>query len=57
MGLQGDYENLRQFIYDLESSPEFIIIDDVTLLQPDPDRPLVLTLQLSTYYRLGTNGA
>ena len=31
MVLQGDYENLRQFIFELESAPEFVIIDDVTL--------------------------
>ena len=50
--LQGDYENLRQFIYQLESSPEFVIIDDVTLTQNDPAKPLTLIIELSTYYRL-----
>ena len=53
---QGDYESFRQFIYELESAPEFVIIDDVTLAQNDPDKPLTLTLELSTYYRLGANG-
>ena len=33
-----------------------VIIDDVTLAQPDPAKPLVLTLELSTYYRLGAHG-
>jgi Type II secretion system (T2SS), protein M subtype b len=51
----GDYESLRRFIYELESAPEFVIIDDVTLAQPDPVKPLALTLELSTYYRLGTH--
>jgi hypothetical protein len=54
--LQGEYERLRQFIYQLESAPEFVIIDDVTLAQNDPTKPLTLTLQLSTYYRQETNG-
>lgn len=54
--LQGDYENLRQFIFELESAPEFVIIDDVALAQGDVSQPLTLTLQLSTYYRLGANG-
>jgi Tfp pilus assembly protein PilO len=54
--LQGDYENLRQFIYQLESSPEFVIIDVVTLAQNDATKPLTLTVELSTYYRLDTNG-
>jgi Tfp pilus assembly protein PilO len=54
--LQGEYENFRQFIYDLESAPEFVIIDDVELSQAETGKPLTLTVQLSTYYRLGTNG-
>jgi len=55
--ISGQYENVRQFIYELESSPEFIIIDDVTLSQGDADKPLNLTLQLSTYYRVDSSGA
>ena len=54
--LQGDYESLRQFIFELESAPEFVIIDDVTLMQNDPAKPLTLSLELSTYYRLGPSG-
>jgi len=53
---QGDYESLRRFIYQLESDPAFVIIDDVQLAQSDPAKPLTLQLQLSTYYRLGANG-
>jgi hypothetical protein len=53
---QGDYESLRRFIYELERAPAFVIIDDVTLALIDVNKPLTLTLQLSTYYRLGANG-
>lgn len=53
---QGDYESLRRFIYELEISPAFVIIDDVALAQLDPEKPLTLSLDLSTYYRLGSNG-
>jgi hypothetical protein len=53
---QGDYENLRQFLYEVESSPAFVIIDDVAIAQNDPTKPLTLVLQLSTYYRLSANG-
>lgn len=53
---QCDYESFRQFIFELESAPEFVIIDDVTISQNDLAKPLTLTLQLSTYYRLGANG-
>jgi hypothetical protein len=55
--LQGDYDNLRRFIFDLESSPEFIIIDGVTLAQPEADKPLAFNLELSTYYRTKPNGS
>ena len=53
---QCDYESFRQFIYELERAPAFVIIDDLTLSQGDLSKPLLLTLQLSTYYRLGANG-
>jgi len=53
---QCDYESFRQFIYELESAPAFVIIDDLILTQGDPTKPLTLIMQLSTYYRLGTNG-
>ena len=54
--LQGDYEALRQFIYDLETAPEFVIIDDVSLAQGEMGKPLTLSLELSTYYPLSTHG-
>ena len=53
---QCDYESFRQFIYALESAPPFVIIDDVSLAQNDPSKPLMLVIELSTYYRLGANG-
>ena len=53
MVLQGDYESFRRFIYELETLAEFVIIDDVTLAQGEPGKPLTLTLELSTYYRVG----
>jgi hypothetical protein len=54
--LEGDYEGLRRFIFDLESAPEFVIIDEVTLSQSDPTKPLTLALDMSTYFRTGANG-
>lgn len=49
--LQGDYESLRRFIFDLEMSQEFIIIDSVALAQGESGRALTFNLELSTYYR------
>jgi hypothetical protein len=56
MLLQCDYASFRRFIYQLESAPEFVIIDDVTLAQTDAEKPLTFTLELSAYYRLDPNG-
>jgi len=53
---QCDYESFRNFIYELESAPEFIIIDDVSLAQTDPAKPLALTLEMSTYFRASSDG-
>ena len=51
MELTGEYQNLREFIHDLEASPEFVIIDNVTLTEPDVSQPLTLVITLSTYFR------
>jgi Tfp pilus assembly protein PilO len=56
MGLQSDYEDFRDFIYQLESTPEFVILDDVTLTEGEESGPLTITLTLSTYFRLKPNG-
>ena len=55
MALQGSYEAIRQFIYELESAPSFVIIDEVVLAQSEPDKPLELSVELSTYYRLDSH--
>ena len=57
MVLQGDYENLRQFVYALESAAEFVIIDDVALTEAKPNDPVTLVVRMSTYYRLRPHGA
>jgi type II secretion system (T2SS) protein M len=58
MALEGDYENVRQFIYQLEFGSDFVVIDSVALAQGgEPGSPLTLTLALSTYYRSEPHGA
>ena len=54
--LQGDYEGFRQFLYNLESAPEFVIIDSITLVDRASNEPQTVTLDLSTYYRSRANG-
>jgi hypothetical protein len=55
MVLDGEYDNLRQFIYALETAPDFVIIDDVTLVESQGEEAVRLTIDLSTYYRLAPN--
>ncbi len=53
--LSGDYDDVRRFIYDIETGDDFVVIDNVMLSEGnDANAPLLLTLELSTYYRAGT---
>jgi Tfp pilus assembly protein PilO len=57
MTFAGDYDEIRQFIYDLEAAPEFVVIEDMTLSEgAESGAPLMLTLSLSTYYQVSPNG-
>ena len=58
MVLAGEYEDIRQFIYELETAPGFILIEEVVLSQGDEsEEALVLTLGVSTYYWAGPDAA
>ncbi len=58
MVLAGEYEDIRQFVYELETAPEFILIEEVILSQGDEsEAELVLTLGVSTYYWVGPDAA
>jgi Tfp pilus assembly protein PilO len=51
--LAGEWDDIRQLIYDIETGPDFIVIDNVGLSEGnEPNAPLALELQLSTYYRV-----
>ena len=52
MDLAGSYADIRDFLHDIEASPEFVVIDDVGLMESVQNGGSVrLTLQLSTYFR------
>lgn len=51
MVLRGDYRNIRQFIYELESAPDFVIIDDLTITEKQAGEAQTLTINMSTYFR------
>lgn len=50
--LSGTYPDMRSFIYELETAPEFVVIDNVHLAEgADEGGSLVVTLDMSTYFR------
>ena len=51
--LEGDWDDIRQLIYEIETGPDFIVIDNVELSAGEGAMaPLALTLEVSTYYRV-----
>jgi len=50
MELRGTYEDLRDFIHEVEQSPDFIVLDGVALTEINEGDPIGLVLTLSTYF-------
>lgn len=54
MDLTGDYSDIRNFIHEIETAPEFVVIDNVSLSEGTAgDGSLRLKLELSTYFWTG----
>jgi hypothetical protein len=54
--LEGNWDDIRQFIYEIETGADFIVIDNVGLAEGEGgNAPLSLTLEISTYYRVTGN--
>lgn len=52
MTLSGDWDDIRALIYDLETSPDFVVIDNIVIGEGMAgNAALTLSLELSTYYR------
>ena len=51
MSLGGTYAGVRAFLHDLETAPQFVVIDNVVLAESEADDRIELTLALSTYFR------
>ena len=49
--LTGDWDDIRQLIYAIETGPDFVVIDNVELAEEN-NTQLSLRLDLSTYYRI-----
>jgi Tfp pilus assembly protein PilO len=57
MNLTGEYSSVRRFIHELETAPEFLVLESVTVTTTaDGDRRLNVTAQVGTYYRAPEHG-
>lgn len=56
--LRGQYSDIRRFIYELETRPEFIAIENLQLAQNENEASggITVTLQIATYFRTGSDG-
>ncbi|MGE0392826.1 MAG: type 4a pilus biogenesis protein PilO [Vicinamibacterales bacterium] len=52
MVLTGSYGEVRRFVHKVETSKDFVVLDDLSLAEgTDNGSELVVTLKLSTYFR------
>jgi hypothetical protein len=55
--LTGEYRNIRRFIYELETAPEFLILENVALSQgQERDQGLNVIVRVATYFRTSGEG-
>jgi Tfp pilus assembly protein PilO len=55
--LFGDYRNIRRFIHELETAPEFLVLENMALVQgQEREQGLTVTLKVATYFRTEGNG-
>jgi Tfp pilus assembly protein PilO len=55
--LSGEYRNIRRFIHQLETAPEFLVLENVGLTQSEiENRGLNVSVDIATYYRAAANG-
>jgi Tfp pilus assembly protein PilO len=57
MNLTGEYTNIRRFIHELETAPEFLVLESVAVTTTaEGDRRLNVVAQIGTYYRAPAHG-
>jgi Tfp pilus assembly protein PilO len=49
--LTGTYNNMRSFINAIESAPQFVVIENISLAEGSNEGALRLVMDLSTYFR------
>jgi len=50
LSISGEYGNVRRFIHELETAPEFLVLENVAVTSGE-DRDLNVTARVATYYR------
>ncbi len=56
--LVGRYRDVRQFLFELETADDFVVVDKVVLAEGDDESaPLDLTLVVSTYFTAAPSGS
>jgi Tfp pilus assembly protein PilO len=52
--LSGQYRDIRHFVYELETAPEFLILENVALSQgTEKSNALSVTVKVATYFQAG----
>ena len=56
--LTGEYRDIRRFLHQLETRPEFIVLENVDLTQSESElsQGITVTVQVATYFRTGGDG-
>jgi Tfp pilus assembly protein PilO len=51
--MTGKYEDLRRFLYDIETAEELVHIEDLELVRstPQQDQQLTFNIRIATYLR------
>lgn len=57
MSINGEYPDIRDFIYAVETAPEFVVIENVGVTEgARAQSGLTVALRLATYFRAGQDG-
>ena len=57
MNLTGEYSGVRRFIHELETAPEFLVLESVSVTtEAEGERRLNVLAQIATYYRAPDHG-
>lgn len=57
VALSGEYRDIRAFIHELETAPDFLVLENVDLSRAtDEEDDIDVTVQIATYFRAGVHG-